>query len=962
MYRDHQFRRLTRSAYERIGGVTGALVQHADAIVDRMSVPDRRQVRLVFRRLITAEGARALVSRSELEGALGPGSAAAVIDRLLAARLIVSRDDDTGDRVEIIHETLATTWPRLAAWRREDADGARLQDQLTAAARLWNERDRPADLLWRGDALSDLRRWQARGERNLTDVERAFARACIVWAQRSRRKRTAVLSAVFMVLIAGMLELVRANREIAVQRAGTVERRRAIFEERGRVAIAEGDDARGMLYLAEAGRRGARGPGFDLLTSHALAPLDAGLEIVGHRDGGTLALEVGPTGIVTLGSDYILSRWDRAGAEIHLADGINYVTLVGDIAVGVSAKGDLVAVGPSGHVRWRAEHAVSDPGTWMGIAGSASARLVVAFGEAATLREIDSGRSRGELAHSKSVTAVAFDADGKLVATGDTGGVVRIWNTATAEPVATCEPHADSVRALKFAPGARSVVSGGNDGVVRICDSATGATLHRLTGHSQPVLTVDVSPDERSIVSGGRDGKPRLWDARTGSLVRVLEGHSGTIVTAQFSPDGERILTLGFDAAARLWDREGTALGSLQGHAGQVFVGKWDLDGRHIFTASVDGAIRRWDSARAIKIAIERAHSVAISDLAVSRDDRWLLTASADEDAILWDRRSLRAIKALAHHRAVLSAMFSPGGDCALTTDAAGEARIWRLPDGAELARLGPGIRAATYTPGGQVITASDGAIRFWTSTGGELGAVAIDYAVKRLVVDPAGRWLFAQGTASGVLVIDIASRAPRVRLTIHDSQVKALATDGSRVAIGDGTTIRVWQLGTWASLGPLIGHRTEVTALWFVGEKLVSASLDSTLVWERNARLAAKLADTNRTFGLAASPDGTLFVTTSSDGAIRAWDAASYLLLVQVPVHRLPAKLLQLTHDGAVAISGGTDGNLVTWTLQPRTRSAATLSEIARCRVPLRIDGDVALPRDLDFDDPACRSLDPDR
>jgi len=28
------------------------------------------------------------------------------------------------------------------------------------------------------------------------------------------------------------------------------------------------------------------------------------------------------------------------------------------------------------------------------------------------------------------------------------------------------------------------------------------------------------------------------------------------------------------------------------------------------------------------------------------------------------------------------------------------------------------------------------------------------------------------------------------------------------------------------------------------------------------------------------------------------------------------------------------------------------------RCRVPLRLEGDVALPRDLDFDDPKCHSL----
>jgi WD40 repeat protein len=87
-------------------------------------------------------------------------------------------------------------------------------------------------------------------------------------------------------------------------------------------------------------------------------------------------------------------------------------------------------------------------------------------------------------------------------------------------------------------------------------------------------------------------------------------------------------------------------------------------------------------------------------------------------------------------------------------------------------------------------------------------------------------------------------------------------------------------------------------------------------------------------------------------------WDAASSRLLVQTPVHRLPAGAVQLTHDGAAVISGGNDGRLAIWDLSQRTRSAAELADIVRCRVPLRLDGDVALPRDLDFDDPKCRSL----
>ncbi|MGH7633519.1 MAG: hypothetical protein ACRENC_07295, partial [Gemmatimonadaceae bacterium] len=56
--------------------------------------------------------------------------------------------------------------------------------------------------------------------------------------------------------------------------------------------------------------------------------------------------------------------------------------------------------------------------------------------------------------------------------------------------------------------------------------------------------------------------------------------------------------------------------------------------------------------------------------------------------------------------------------------------------------------------------------------------------------------------------------------------------------------------------------------------------------------------------------------------------------------------------------ISGGDDGRLVTWQLTRTPRSAFELARIVRCRVPLRLEGDVALPRDLDFDDPGCRAL----
>jgi WD40 repeat protein len=405
------------------------------------------------------------------------------------------------------------------------------------------------------------------------------------------------------------------------------------------------------------------------------------------------------------------------------------------------------------------------------------------------------------------------------------------------------------------------------------------------------------------------------------------------------------------------------ALGSLQGHGGPIYGGGWDRDGRHVITTSFDGAIRRWDATRATTVAAQKAHTDAIADLAISSDDRWALTAGADRRAVLWDRRSLQPVVVLPHAGKVRSVMFAPDNATALTVDDAGDAQLWRLPAGTQLARLGPRITAATYARDGQLITAGDGKVRFWTATGAELGAVALDYTADRLVLDPTGRWLFVRGETSSVLAIDIPARAATVHLGIRDHQVLGLAADDSRVAITDGATVRLWQLGSWIPQGALIGHRGVVTDVWFLhGGRMLSAAADGTLVWGRDTQLVAKLADSDHVFAFATSPDGNLFATTGTDGAIRIWDAVTARILLVLPGHQLAAWALQITHDGATAISGGNDGRLVAWDVSRRTRSPSELADIVRCRVPLRLEGDVALPRDLDFDDPTCRSLALDR
>ena len=84
--RDRRFRRLLRSAYVSIGGVTGALVRHADGVVDRMSPGDRKLAPRVPSRPHRGGHPRADRSRRARERARPVGRAWSTAPRCAADR------------------------------------------------------------------------------------------------------------------------------------------------------------------------------------------------------------------------------------------------------------------------------------------------------------------------------------------------------------------------------------------------------------------------------------------------------------------------------------------------------------------------------------------------------------------------------------------------------------------------------------------------------------------------------------------------------------------------------------------------------------------------------------------------------------------------------------------------------------------------------------------------------------
>ena len=130
------------------------------------------------------------------------------------------------------------------------------------------------------------------------------------------------------------------------------------------------------------------------------------------------------------------------------------------------------------------------------------------------------------------IDAVAFSPDGRWVAsasgTQDTkaidkkAGVAMVWDASTGMIRSIFRGHADSISGLAFDPDGRTVASSSWDRTIQLWDAADASVVRTLRGHTNCVESVAFRGDGRQLASGGEDGAVKLWDAETGPRVADL--------------------------------------------------------------------------------------------------------------------------------------------------------------------------------------------------------------------------------------------------------------------------------------------------------------------------------------------------------------------------------------------------------------------------------------------------------
>ena len=487
------------------------------------------------------------------------------------------------------------------------------------------------------------------------------------------------------------------------------------------------------------------------------------------------------------------------------------------------------------------------------------------------------------------VLSVAFSPDGKLLATGDTNGEIRLRQVADGQPVLTCKGHTNWVLSLAFSPNGSVLASGSTDQTVKLWDVSTGQCLYTLQEHSHEVWSVAFSPDGDLLASASDDQTMKLWSVRTGQCLRTFQGHTSWVLSVAFSPDGQTLVSGSDDHTVKIWDfSTGECLKTFHGHLDGIRTIAISPDGQMLASGSEDKTVKLWNVSTGECLETFQGHSNEVYSVAFSPQGDFLASSSFDKTVRLWDVSTAECLKTFQGHSSwVFSVAFSPKSDLLVSGSYDQTARLWSIHTG-ECLKTFQGytnqVFSVAFSPDGQTLASGshDSSMRLWDVRTGQCLKTFQGHrgAIQSVDFSPDGQTLASGSHDSSMRLWDVSTGQCFKTFQGHRALIWSVAfcLDGQTLASSsDDKTVKLWDVSTGQCLRTLQGHQASVWSVAFSSQEtmLASGSTDQTVkLWDISTGECKKtlLGHTTWVSSVTFSPGGELLASTSPDGTLRFW------------------------------------------------------------------------------------------
>ncbi len=285
-----------------------------------------------------------------------------------------------------------------------------------------------------------------------------------------------------------------------------------------------------------------------------------------------------------------------------------------------------------------------------------------------------------------------------------------------------------------------------------------------------------------------------------------------------------------------------------KGHTATITDAVFSPDGKYLLTASNDFTAKLWNR-EGKEVQSFQGHPTDVNTVAFSNDGKYVLTGSDDKTAKLWDLAGKQLQTFRGHSKEVVSVAFSPDGKYVLTGSNDNTAKLWNLE-------------------GQEILTLKGHTIGEWEATG-----------VSSVAFSPDGKSMLTGGkdqtaklwNLSGQEIQTFKGHTFWVASAVFSPDGKRIMTTGSL----DGT-VRIWNLAGQTIQTIKVDSCLLMSAIFSPDGKYILAGCEThgfVKLWDSAGKYLRTFNHPPFLTAAIFSPDGKFVLTAGGDNAARMWD-----------------------------------------------------------------------------------------